>query len=164
MKPWQLTNDDVQQIWAEALVIFERNEKLYLDSDLEDLSQMEQSAAMEQDDREGLVNAYLNLLLPVNWSELDLYERQEYIRDPEAPTQPKGSITRNDVSNLEIWCVLRKRKEDIKPPTPSDSGDHASHPRLAQNRRKGDATHLWQAAFVQACLSINADNLTGQLV
>lgn len=116
LKPWQLTKEDVQQIWAEALVLFERNEKLYLDSDLEDLSQMEQSAAMEQDDREGLVNAYLNLLLPENWNELDLYERQEYIRDPEAPTQPKGSVTRNSVSNLEIWCeCFGKRKEDIKP-------------------------------------------------
>lgn len=116
LKPWQLTKEDVEQIWAETLVLVERGEKLYLDSDLETLSQVEQSAAMEQDDREGLVNAYLNLLLPENWSVMDIYARQEYIHDPDSPTQPKGSIARNSVSNLEIWCeCFGKRKEDIKP-------------------------------------------------
>lgn len=116
LKPWQLAKEDVQQIWAEALVLVERGEKLYLDSDLEALSQSEQSAAMEQDDREGLVSAYLNQPLPENWSGMDVYARQEYIRDPDGPTQPKGTVRRDSVSNLEIWCeCFGKRKEDIKP-------------------------------------------------
>jgi putative DNA primase/helicase len=115
-KPWQLTNEDVRQIWAEALVLVERGEKLYLDSNLEALSQVEQSSAMEQDDREGLVSAYLNLPLPENWSGMDIYARQEYIRDPDGPTQPKGIAPRDRVSNMEIWCeCFGKRKEDIKP-------------------------------------------------
>ncbi len=97
-------------------MLVERGEKLYLDSDLEVLSQAEQSAAMEQDDREGLGSAYLNLLLPENWSEMDIYARQEYIRDPDSPTQPKGTVARSSVSNLEVWCeCFGKRKEDIKP-------------------------------------------------
>lgn len=116
LKPWQLTQEDVQQIWAEVQVLVERGEKLYLDYEMEALSQAEQSAAMEQDDREGLVNAYLDLLLPENWNEMDVYARQEYIRDPDGPTQPKGIIPRRGVSNLEIWCeCFGKRKEDIKP-------------------------------------------------
>lgn len=116
LKPWQLTKAEVEQIWAEALVLDERGEKLYLDSDLEALSQVEQSAAIEQDDREGLVSSYLNLLLPESWGEMDIYARQEYVRDPDSPTQPKGSVTRSSVSNLEIWCeCFGKHKEDIKP-------------------------------------------------
>ena len=116
MKPWQLTKEDVRQVWAEALVLVERGEKLYLDSDLEAQSQVEQSAAMEQDDREGLVTAYLDLLLPENWADMDIYARQEYIRDPDAPVQPKGMVRRDAVSKLEIWCeCFGKRKEDIKP-------------------------------------------------
>ena len=115
-KPWQLTNEDVRQIWAEALVLVERGEKLYLDSTLEALSQAEQSSAMEQDDREGLVSAYLNLPMPKDWSSMDIYARQEYIRDPDGPTQPKGIAPRDRVSNMEIWCeCFGKRKEDIKP-------------------------------------------------
>ncbi len=116
LKPWDLTNEDVQQIWAEVLVLVGKGEKLYLDSDLENYSQAEQANAMEQDDREGLVSAYLNLLLPENWAAMDIYARQEFIRDPDSPTQPKGTVVRDRVSNLEIWCeCFGKRKEDIKP-------------------------------------------------
>jgi putative DNA primase/helicase len=39
MKPWQLTKEDVEQIWAEVLVLVDGGEKLYLDSDLEACSQ-----------------------------------------------------------------------------------------------------------------------------
>jgi putative DNA primase/helicase len=116
LKPWNLTNEDVQQIWAEVLVLVGKGEKLYLDSSLETYSQTEQANAMEQDDREGLVSAYLNLLLPENWAAMDIYARQEFIRDPDSPTQPKGTVVRDSVSNLEIWCeCFGKRKEDIKP-------------------------------------------------
>src|SRR5574344_1975066 len=71
---------------------------------------------MEQDDREGLVSAYLNLPLPENWDRMDVYARQEYVSDPDSPTQPEGTVARTSVSNLEIWCeCFGKRKEDIKP-------------------------------------------------
>lgn len=116
MKPWQLTRDDVNQIWAEVLVLVDNGEKLYLDSDLEAYSQVEQASAMEQDDREGLVNAYLDLLLPETWDSMDIYARQEFVRDPDSPVQPKGVVKRDRVSNMEIWCeCFGKRKEDIKP-------------------------------------------------
>jgi predicted P-loop ATPase len=116
LKPWELTREDVEQIWAEVLVLVDKGEKLYLDSNLETFSQAEQAAAMEQDDREGLVSDYLNLLIPENWDSMDVYTRQEYVRDPDSPTQPLGTVMRECVSNLEIWCeCFGKRKEDIKP-------------------------------------------------
>lgn len=113
---WQLTSTDVQQIWAEALLFVKAGEKLYLDKDMEVISLTEQNAAMEHDDREGLVREYLDRLLPETWASMDLYARQEYISDPSNPTQPVGTARRNRVSNLEIWCeCFGKRKEDIKP-------------------------------------------------
>ena len=115
-KPWDLTKEDIEQIWAEVLVLIDQGEKLYLDSNMERYSTAEQAFAMEQDDREGLVSDYLNLHLPENWNDMDSYARQEYVRDPESPLQPKGVTARNTVSNIEIWCeCFGKRKEDIKP-------------------------------------------------
>jgi hypothetical protein len=115
-KPWDLTKEDIEQIWAEVLVLLDQGEKLYLDSNMERFSTAEQAFAMEQDDREGLVSDYLNLHLPENWNDMDSYARQEYVRDPESPLQPKGVMARNTVSNIEIWCeCFGKRKEDIKP-------------------------------------------------
>lgn len=116
LKPWELSKEDVEQIWTEVLVLIDKGEKLYLDSNLETYSQAEQASAMEQDDREGLVSDYLDLLLPENWDNMDVYARQEYISDPDSPTQPEGTVKREIVSNLEIWCeCFGKRKEDIKP-------------------------------------------------
>lgn len=115
-KPWQLTDEYVGQIWAEALNYVKSGEKLYLGADLEELSRREQRNAMEHDEREGLVLEYLDKLLPENWDEMDTYQRQEYIRSPDDPTSPKGAALRQTVSNIEIWCeCFGKQKEDIKP-------------------------------------------------
>lgn len=115
-KPWQLTQEDVDQMWAEALWYVGQGEKIYLDAELEALANAEQKAAMEQDDREGLVRAYLDTLLPKGWDGMDIYQRQDFIRDCDDPTQPEGTVRRDTVCNLEIWCeCFGKRKEDIKP-------------------------------------------------
>ena len=112
---WQLTEDDVGQIWAEAFYYINSKEKLYLDADLEKLSICEQREAMEQDDREGIVREYLDRLLPENWNEMSIYQRRDYIRSPDDPTLSKGTVHRQTVSNIEIWCeCFDKPKEDIK--------------------------------------------------
>lgn len=116
LKPWQLDDATVRQIWAEVLVLVDKGEKLYLDTDLEAHAQREQNAAMEQDDREGLVKEYLEKLLPENWDKLDVFDRKHYLQDYGKSGQPEGVRKRETVSNLEIWCeCFGKPKEDIKP-------------------------------------------------
>lgn len=113
---WQMTAFEVSQIWAEAMVYVKAGEKLFLNADLEELAKSEQREAMEQDEREGLIRAYLDRLLPENWSEMSVYDRQDYIRSPEDPTQPRGVRSRKTVCNMEIWCeCLGKHKEDMQP-------------------------------------------------
>lgn len=71
---------------------------------------------MEQDDREGIVREYLDMLLPDAWDDMDMYRRRDYFRDPTDPTRPEGVRKRMEVSNLEIWCeCFGNPKEDIKP-------------------------------------------------
>lgn len=114
-KPWELTQEDVDQMWAEVLWYVGQGEKLYLDAELEVMASSEQKAAMEQDDREGIVREYLDTLLPESWESMDIYKRQEFIRDRDNPTQPKGVVRKDSVCNLEIWCeCFGKHKEDIK--------------------------------------------------
>ena len=114
MQSWQLTQSDVIQVWAEAMVYYKAGEKLYLDADLEKLAKSEQRDALEQDDREGVVREYLDMLLPEKWSTMDLYERQEFIRSPENPTMPVGVNRRDTVCNLEIWCeCFGKNRSDM---------------------------------------------------
>ncbi len=115
-KPWEMTRELVDQIWAETMIISKAGEELFLDKSLEAFAQEEQREAMQQDDREGIVREYLNMLLPDTWDEMDIYRRRDYIRDMKDPTRPKGTIKRMEVSNIEIWCeCFGKAKEDIKP-------------------------------------------------
>ena len=113
--PWDITQDIVDQVWAEIKVIAEA-EKLYLSPELEGYAKQEQNEAMEQDEREGLVAAYLDILLPLNWEELELFDRKNFIRDRDDPTMPEGKVLRETVSNMEIWCeCFGRQKEDLKP-------------------------------------------------
>ena len=116
MKPWDLTQEAVDQIWAETKMLAEAGEKLFLDPKLESCAQEEQREAMERDDREGIVREYLDMPLPENWDDMDMYRRRDYFRDPSDPTRPEGVKRRTEVSNLEIWCeCFGKAREDIKP-------------------------------------------------
>ena len=115
-KPWNLTEFDIDMMWAEAFVYVKEGEPLFLPAELESYARMEQSAAMEQDDREGLVIRYLDTFLPTDWDTMDIYKRRSFLQNPDEPTQPVGSVRRETVSNIEIWCeCFGKLKEDIKP-------------------------------------------------
>ena len=93
----------------------ENGQELYLPHHLESFAEEEQRLAMEQDDREGLLQEYLDTPLPANWNSLDIHERRGYILDLSDPTRPRGTVQRTEVSNLEIWCeCFGKRPEDIQ--------------------------------------------------
>ena len=115
-QPWDLDAETIQMIWAEAMVLAKAGEPLYLPPELEAMAKEEQVLAMEHDEREGVVSEYLDTLLPENWDELNVYQRREFIRDTEDHTRPRGTVRREAVSNIEIWCeCFGKNKEDLRP-------------------------------------------------
>lgn len=102
---WQITDDEVKQIWAEALVYAKQGEKLYLPAAIEKLAVIEQRNALEEDEREGIVREYLERLLPENWVALDLYQRRNFLTGSDFVDTPQvGTVKRQAVSNMEIWC------------------------------------------------------------
>lgn len=108
---WQLTREEIDQIWAEALYYVNSGEKIYLDSDLDALAQEEQREAMQTDEREGLVREYLDKLLPEDWETMDLAERRGFLRgDAFTGGNREGTIRRNTVCALEIWCECLGRE------------------------------------------------------
>lgn len=71
---------------------------------------------METDDREGIVEEYLDTILPEEWSSMDLYERKNYLNGTEfGEVQRNGSLVRDRVCVMEIWCeCFGKPRESIK--------------------------------------------------
>ena len=113
---WNLTHEEILQIWAEALVYVRQGEKLYLSAEMDALAKDEQREAMESDEREGLVREYLDTLLPERWAEMDLFERRNFLSGSDfGGLQEKGTVRRTSVSNMEIWCeCFGKERANIR--------------------------------------------------
>ena len=119
-KAWQMSVYDVEQIWAETLVLYGQGEKLYLEGSDIQLATNEQADAMESDEREGLVRTYLETLLPDDWNALSLYERRNYLNGSEFGGESRiGTVERTLVCNMEIWCECFGR--DASAMKPADS-------------------------------------------
>ena len=80
---WDLCDTDIDQIWAEARVLYEKGEALFLDGKLLELSYVEQKNALETDPRQGFVEEFLD-------KEMDGKKRDR-------------------VCVLEIWCECFER-------------------------------------------------------
>ena len=115
-KAWNITQDEINQIWAETLTYYKQNEPLILDAETEAFAKELQREAMETDEREGMVREYLETLLPSNWSEMSLYERRNYLNGSEfGDMSVTGTVKRMKVCNMEIWCeCFGKAKADLK--------------------------------------------------
>lgn len=115
--PWDIDSETVQQIWAEALVTYKAGEVLYLRGEEATAAVSEQAAAMESDDREGIIRNYLDTLLPAEWDSMSLFERRNFLTGSEfGGDAHKGTVKRTTVCNLEIWCeCFGKEASAIKP-------------------------------------------------
>ena len=103
-KSWQLTADEVSQIWAEALYLYKQGENLFLEGKEAVIAEKQQRQAMETDERQGLVENYLNTLLPDNWDAMSLFERKNFLSGDDFGGTKTGTVERTQVSNAEIWC------------------------------------------------------------
>lgn len=113
----ELSQKEVDQIWAETIVKYKAGEELTLKGEAAVMAYQHQQEAMEEDDREGLVRDYLNTLLPDSWDKMDLYRRHNFLAgDSEFGTENlSGTVKRIKVCIQEIWCeCFGKRKEDIR--------------------------------------------------
>jgi predicted P-loop ATPase len=99
--PWEMGDEDVQQIWAEVKHYVLEGEKLYLDPEIELIAKDEQREALEGDEREGLVREYLDTLLPENWENMELGQRRDYLS---GFNNDGGKNKRSYTCNMEIWC------------------------------------------------------------
>lgn len=119
LHPWNMDKHLLEQIWAEALTLYNAGEELILKGNDAEMAAEKQQEALENDDREGLVREYLDKLLPADWAKLSLSEKRMYLAGDEFTTQNRAGVApRDKVCNLEIWaeCFGREpaniRKQD----------------------------------------------------
>ena len=112
LAPEELTGEHVGQVWAEAVALYKKGEPLYLSKDAEKLARREQRRHSQVDDRTGIVQDFLDTLLPVDWADKDLHSRRLYLHADEL--SPNGTEERQYVCIAEVWCeCLGKEKSDM---------------------------------------------------
>ena len=94
-----LTPEVVRLVWAEAVEIYKAGEQLYLPPELEAFARKVQASYEEENPRAGIVEDYLDRLLPEGWDDMDTYSRRQWLE-----TDAEGVHRRTAVCTLEIWA------------------------------------------------------------
>ena len=101
---------EVDQLWAEAVHLYQQGEKLYLSKETEEKARATQEMHSEKDERIGMVLEYLDRLLPEDWENMDIYDRRNWMDNPEND----GTEIRDRVCTAEVWCeCLGNEKENM---------------------------------------------------
>jgi len=104
---WDLTAEDIKQIWAEAVEYYKQGESLFLSKEIEALARDIQETYEEENPRAGLVLDYINRKLPEGWDDMDLYSRKQWL-----DSSAEGTVERTTVSAIEIWTEALNGSSD----------------------------------------------------
>lgn len=93
---WEDLPGEVDQIWAEAVMVYRLGEKLYLPKDVEALAKEQQEAHRESASKEGIIREFLDKKIPKNWYSLDLMARRQFLN---------GNLRVDDAEIVPRWKV-----------------------------------------------------------
>lgn len=95
----ELTEETVRLIWAEAVELYKKGEKLFLPKKLEETAREVQASYEEENPKTGIVAEYLERLLPEGWDSMDVYTRRQWLE-----TDAVGTVKRTTVCTMEVWA------------------------------------------------------------
>lgn len=95
-----VTDEEVNQLWAEAKYYYEQGERPYLSPEMEELMRQRQQGHREEDDRAGLISEYLDRPIPTNWDDKSILDKRSFFY---GTSYEIGTKQRVRVSVAEIW-------------------------------------------------------------
>lgn len=105
LNPFEMTEETVDQIWAEAKYRYAIGEKLYLDEAMEQEAKKIQEQHTEESPLAGMIREFIEKEIPENWPEMSIGDRQDFIRGDSF--EYHGELVKRDrVCALEIWVEL----------------------------------------------------------
>lgn len=112
---WQdLTDEVIDQIWAEAKLRWQMGEQLYLTGEVEKEAQRRQESHREASPKEGLIEEFVSRQVPDDWSRWPLDRRRDFWANN--ATGDYTLVDRDRICALEVWCELFfSNQRDIKP-------------------------------------------------
>lgn len=114
---WQDLPENLDQLWAEAVVRWRWGEPLYITGELEEAAKAQQEGHRERDAAEGMILDWVAKEVPEDWQNWDIQRRRAFWNG-----QLQGEIKlvpRDRVCAAEVWCELlggdigRARRSDV---------------------------------------------------
>ena len=102
---------EVDQIWAEAVQLYTAGAKLYLTGTEADEALKQQREHADDSPKTGLIIEYLDKGYPINWNDMDIFERRNYLDgndDDFGATASVDTTPKYKTCVIEIWCELFK--------------------------------------------------------
>lgn len=101
------TTEIVDQVWAEIVMRYSAGENWYLDNaKIEAVARQIQDAHTEMNGKQGLLEQFVERLLPKNWATRNLSQRLAYWNDGFDDEKQAGTERRKAICALEIHCEL----------------------------------------------------------
>lgn len=98
--------EEVDQIWAEAVIRYRIGEKLYLEGAVLEEAMKQQEEHRESNPKEGIIREFLERKVPVDWNKSDIRSKQIFLNST-FPTEVE-LIARDRICAAEIWCECFK--------------------------------------------------------
>ncbi len=105
---WEITPEEVNQLWAEAKVLYDKGENIMDLSNVSDMALKQQESHTEINEYLGDVEMFIDIKLPPNWSKKNILERTTYIRSTEdhrLAIVKEESVTKDDLVLRQKVCV-----------------------------------------------------------
>lgn len=153
--PWDMDEETIQQIWAEAIYYYKQGETVTLPKEIAQAAEEAQKEALETYGAEGLIEEFVNMPRPPEWAGKSIEERREYFKDYLAGTNFTGEIPER-ITLHEIWVEALGRSATDFPPS-----DRASIQRSLEHtgewvgnissvtgrRQRAEVTHYGKVAY-----------------
>jgi putative DNA primase/helicase len=113
-KVWGDLDNEVDQLWAEAVMRWRMGETLYITGELEDTAKERQESHRERSAREGVVLDFIERQVPEEWNSWALDKRKMFWGGSFVETNSLTLAPRDRVCALEVWCeALDGRQKDM---------------------------------------------------
>jgi len=111
----RMTDEYVDQLWAEAVYLYKAGESLYLDVSQSAAAVAERERFVEEDTLAGVIQEFVDTLVPDDWWSRTPEARAHWISDRDPEFDPPGTLVIDRVCSRQIWVeALGRRKGDAR--------------------------------------------------
>ena len=100
---WKDLPGEVDQVWAEAYMLYALGEELFLPKEIEALAEQQQEEHKESSGKEGLIREFLEKPVPLKWDQMSIMERKQFLQGTLAGMDKMELAPREKVCAAEIW-------------------------------------------------------------